>query len=238
DKPVILRVVSKILAGESGDVSLQRGEAVRIMTGAPIPPACTAVIRQEDTDYGQVNVQINRPVTAYQNYCHAGEDYKEGQILVEKGSRLFPEHLGIIASTGKHEVEVRKKLTVGLLSTGAELTEPGESLEQGQIYNSGQYLIGARIKELGCKLVRLKAFGDDARRTAQEIDQAFDSCDLIVTTGGVSVGEKDIMHPVNEILATEKLFWGIDLKPGTPALASLHKGKLLLGLSGNPNAAG
>lgn len=238
DKPVVLEVVASVYAGDDGLVEVREGQAVRIMTGAPIPTDCDAVIRQEDTDYGAHKVKIYSPVEAYRNYCFEGEDYKAGEILVEKGSILTAERIGIIASTGKDCIHVRKKLRVGVLTTGAELVCPGEDLKSGEIFNSNQYSLAARLSELGCEPVILRHVGDDLDIAVEEIRLKFDAVDVIISTGGVSVGQRDILHDVHAKLKATKLFWKLNMKPGSPALASIYKGKLFLSLSGNPMACG
>lgn len=233
-----LNVIGKVFAGDAGRIKVSAGQAVRIMTGAPIPADCDAVIRQEDTDYGETIVEVRKPLKSYQNYCYIGEDYTSGQLLVEKGSILSPEHIGIISSTGRGTIQVKKRLRVGVLSTGDELMSPGETLKPGKIYNSNLFfMLVARLQELGCEPIILQDHGDNTPLTVNEIKQNIDEIDVLVTTGAVSVGIKDIMHEVVDLLNAEVLFWKVNLKPGTPVLASLYKGKLLLSLSGNPTAA-
>lgn len=234
---VKLEVVGCAYAGCGESIEVGRGQAVRIMTGAPIPKSCDAVIRQEDTDYGEDFVQVNKRLKPYQNYCFEGEDYKKDQILVEKGSILTPELIGIIASTGMSHVRVKGRLKIGVLSTGDELLCPGQNLEYGKIYNSNMYMLLSRLKELGCIPYVLGPVGDHVQSTVDIIERKMPELDLIITTGGVSVGAKDIMHPVIEALEAERLFWKIGLKPGTPALASVYMRKLIISLSGNPSAA-
>ena len=238
EAPVELRVVGRTFAGDYYSDPVACGQAVRIMTGAPIPSGCDGVIRQEDTDCGEERVKIYTDLKAYKNYCFEGEDYKVGEILVEKGSILTPERIGIIASTGRAHVLVGKKMRVGILATGAELIDPGQGLKPGKIYNSNAYALYSRLIELGCQPELLDPVGDDLEATVNEIRLKFDGLDVILTTGGVSVGLKDIMPHVHEKLGAKKLFWKLKLKPGSPALASIYKGKLLLSLSGNPMASG
>lgn len=238
EEPCKLKVVGTLYAGDSHKVCLGKGQAVRIMTGAPIPDQCDLVIKQEDTDYGEQEVAIFKGQEAFKNFCFSGEDYKSGDILVEKGSILNSESIGIIGSTGHSTVRVRKKLKVGLLSTGAELVGPGGLLSHGQIYNSNLYALSARLIELGCDPVVLEHSGDCIQSTLEEIRLKFDGLDVMISTGGVSVGQRDIMHEVHSKLHAKRLFWKLKLKPGSPVLASIYKGKLFLSLSGNPMAAG
>lgn len=237
EQPKKLRVVAEVLAGDYSQRILRSGEAIRIMTGAPMPEGSNAVIRQEDTDEGEETVAIYKGVKPYSNFCYVGEDYKIGDALLYKGQILSAYHIGLLASAGMEKVKVIRKPRIGLLSTGDELKDPGEKLTPGKIYNSNLYTLGVRLKELGCEPLILGTTGDDVNTTIKLIKKYMDEVDMFLTTGGVSVGKKDIMHPVVEGLRAKRLFWRLKLKPGTPALASAYHGKVILSLSGNPSAA-
>lgn len=237
EQPITLKVVDEVHAGFVSHYELQKGEAIRIMTGAPMPKGSNCVIRQEDTDYGVEAVELYKEVKPFANYCYAGEDYKAGSTLCEAGEILTAYHLGLLASAGLTTVAVVKKPRIGLLSTGDELAEPGAILQEGKIYNSSLYTLGIRLKQLGCEPVILGNTGDSVEDTCNIIRDNYDKVDLFITTGGVSVGKKDIMHPVLESLQAKRLFWRLKLKPGTPALAGMFEDKMLLCLSGNPSAA-
>ncbi|QUI24523.1 molybdopterin molybdotransferase MoeA [Vallitalea pronyensis] len=236
-QPVRLQVVDEAYAGRPSKRKLLRGEAIRIMTGAVIPQGANAVIRQEDTTDIGGYVQIHQPVMPNTNICYAGEDYLEDQLLIEKGQLLNAYHIGVLASAGYEKVWVICKPKIGILSTGDELIQPIENLSYGKIYNSNQYTIGARLKALGCQLICLTCYGDDMSKVVNVIKENSHKFDALVTTGGVSVGKKDIIHDVIKRLGAEQLFWRINIKPGSPAMASKYRGKLMLSLSGNPSAA-
>jgi molybdopterin molybdotransferase len=237
EAPVELTVIDEVCAGHVSDRQLESGQAIRIMTGGPMPKGSNGVIKQEDTDEGMTTVKIYKGIKAGQNYCYAGEDYKTDEVLLRAGECLSAYHIGLLASNGITEVPVKRKLRVGLMSTGDELLEPGTPLEAGKIYNSNLYTLKARLIELGCEPVVMGTIHDDVNRGMTLIDDIIDAIDMVVTTGGVSVGKMDIMHPIFEGLGVDRLFWRLQLKPGTPALAGLYEDKLILALSGNPSAA-
>lgn len=237
EAPVILEVIDEICAGHVSKKGLEKGHCSRIMTGGAMPAGSNGVIKQEDTNEGALTVEIYKGIKANQNYCYAGEDYKTGEILLKAGERLSAYHIGLLASNGITEVRVKSKLKVGLMSTGDELIEPGHPLTEGKIYNSNLYTLQARLIELGCEAIVIGTIQDDVEKGMALIKEYTDQVDLIVTTGGVSVGKMDIMHPIFEALKVSRLFWRLKLKPGTPALAGLYNETLLLCLSGNPSAA-
>ena len=232
--PVRLKVAGEIPAGSSQTFS---GQAVRIMTGARIPDGFDAVIRQEDTDYGEDVVEIRARVKPFDNYVPIGEDIKQGELVIKKGTRLGAVHLGILASLGIQEVQVLRPMKVGILSTGSELALPGMPLAPGQIYASNGLVLAGRLQELGCQVVFNEMAADETEAIAGTIRGRIHEVDVLITTGGVSVGKKDLMPEVTHSLEASRLFWKVRMRPGTPALASLYEGRMMLSLSGNPYAA-
>ncbi len=237
EQPVTLSVVGKICAGEVYSGHLQPGEAVRIMTGAPIPDGANTVIRQEDTDLGMAQVQIYKGSSPWQNYCPQGEDYCKGDVLLRRGSVLNGFSIAMLASLGMAEVEVFRSPRVAVISTGDEIIQPGAPMAPGKIYDSNRFLVCARLQELGTAPAFSCHCGDEAAEVAEQIRAISGEMDVIVTTGGVSVGEKDIMHAVVDLLGAEQLFWWVALKPGAPTLAMVYQGTLIICLSGNPYGA-
>lgn len=235
--PVVLTVVDEVCAGHISCKQLEEGQAVRIMTGGKMPKGSNAVVRQEDTDLSMDEVKVFKRVDPYKNYCYTGEDYKFGVKLMEEGDKLTAYHIGLLASNGIAEVGVKRPLKIGLLSTGDELMEPTESLKDGKIYNSNLYTLSARLIELGCEPLIMGTIQDNVELGVKFIRETVPKVDMIITTGGVSVGKMDIMHPIIEELRANRLFWKITIKPGSPAIASVFNGKLILSLSGNPSAA-
>lgn len=237
ENPVELEVVGKLFAGDACDLVLKPNQAIRIMTGAMIPKGANCVIRQEDTDYGTAVVKIYKPLKAYQNYIYSGEDFKKGTKLIAEGEKLNFVHLALLASMGYPAITVYHQPKVAVLVTGEELYPPGLPLNQGKIYNSNLFFIAGRLKELSVNPVYLQQCGDDVEIVTQKMKQALNVADFVITTGGVSVGEKDIFHDVLPKLGVDRKFWKVNLKPGTPAMFSTYENKPILNLSGNPFAA-
>ena len=165
-----------------------------------------------------------------------GEDYHAGDILVKEGTRLDYISIGILASGGKKLVKVRKIPRISLITTGNELIEPGEPMNCGKIYNTNQYLIRSRLREWGisCRTIQI---ADDAASVERAILSELEQSDGVITTGGVSVGEKDILNEVLPKISDRILFGGLEVKPGSPSKCAIVNGKPLLALSGNPFAA-
>ena len=243
ENPVSLRVVDTVYAGGWSEAKVGAGEAVRLMTGAPIPSGCDCVLRQEDTDLGTETVRIYKALKPNDNYCFAGEDFRRGDVLLSAGTRLIGNAMGILASAGllrgDETLLVRPRLRAALLCTGDELVPNSvRPLPRGKIYSSNEAVLASRLTELGVELTSVRgAFGDDGAALAAAIRTAAASADLIITTGGVSVGAKDILHETLPLLGAERVFAGVQLKPGSPLMFSLLSGKPILSLSGNPFAA-
>lgn len=232
-----LNVVDVIYAGGDSKRTIKKGEAIRIMTGAKMPKGANCVIRQEQTNYGEDKVEIYKELSEYDNYCFAGEDIKEGDLLIKKGELLTYVHIGILSSMGITKIKVKSKPRIALLVTGDEVGIPGEPLKEGKIYDSNLHLLYSRLNEFGLKPVIYEIIGDSGEKVSKRICEIADNVDLIITTGGVSVGQKDILHDALPLIGAKRLFWKVNLKPGTPAMYSLYKNKPILSLSGNPFAA-
>ncbi len=237
ENPAVLHVIGRIYAGYVFDGIVGEGQAVRLMTGAPIPEGADAIIRQEDTFAENDTVQIYVSSEPYQNYCFQGEDYKAGTVLLPKDSRLDAGKITVLSSLGKTEAVVYRKPSVAVISTGDEVLVPGQPWSPGKIYDSNRAYICARLTEAGNPPVISMHAADEARKVADEIRKAAQQADFVITTGGVSVGEKDILHDVVKLLDAEQLFWKVRIKPGSPTLAFVCEGTLVLCLSGNPFGA-
>ena len=235
EHPAVLEVVDTVYAGDEANIPVNPGQAVRIMTGAMLPPGCDCVVPQEDTDQGSP-VKIFVSLSPYQNYVYRGTDYRKGSVLLKKGTRLDAAALGVLASAGLTEAEVCRRPRVGLLTTGDEVVSPGTPLPAGKIYGSNLMLLAARLAELGYETETAHQ-GDDPAAVAEAMKQLLKTCDVLITTGGVSVGDKDIFHQALPLLGAEQVFWRVNLKPGTPAMYSVYQDKPILSLSGNPFAA-
>ena len=246
DAPVILTVIGEQLAGEGlrffegfdEDSVGNEKTAVRIMTGARVPEGYDAVVRQEDTDYGEKIVTIFKGVKSYTNYCKVGEDVSEGDIVLKSGRMIGRIEAGVLASLGFAGIQVLRRIRVDIISTGTELKEPGSPLGEYDIYSSISYMINAALDDKGFS-VNSSIVGDDPELIRKEINAAINerSADIIITTGGVSVGKKDLLPEVLDSLGARRVFDHVNVKPGTPTMGSFIGDKVVLSLSGNPYAA-
>ena len=237
ERPVMLKVAQYIFSGETPSGPLAPGEAARIMTGAMLPAGADCVIRQEETKSDTGKVFISRQMNLHDNYCFEGEDIKKGDVLIERGVQLNFVHIGILAGQGIEKLKVFPRPRIGLLATGDELLPAGTPLVPGKIYNSNLALLTARLTELGVNVETAPCEGDTPEKLALSVDSLMERCDMVITTGGVSVGEKDCMPKVPGLIGAQLLFHGLSMKPGSPALSLLKKGKIAVCLSGNPFAA-
>lgn len=237
ENPIELKIVDEIFAGMWPEIEIKHGEAVRIMTGAPIPVGADCVLKQEETERHGDLVKIFKEMKANENISFMGEDIKIGETLIKKGKRLDYADLGIMASSGISEVLVYKKPRVSIISTGDEVCDINSTLKPGKIYDSNLYSLSARIEELGYNVLSMEHVGDNILKIGEAIEKAFEKSDIVFTTGGASVGEKDLMQKVSESIGFEKLFWKIKIKPGSAVVCSKKEEKILISLSGNPNAA-
>jgi len=245
-----LKVTQRIPAGQHGH-ALNSGEAARIFTGAPIPPGANAVVMQEDTQVASTeNAQADVPVIVVNSapalgqwIRRSGEDVTLGSVVMQKGTRLDPAGLGLAASIGLAQLEVTRKPRVALFSTGDELVMPGavapENMRPGAIYNSNRFFLRALLVRLGCEVTDLGIVPDKFESTLAVLRDAASHHDLVLTSGGVSVGEEDHVKPAVEVLGGLNL-WQISMKPGKPfafgflkSQASDHSAHFM-GLPGNP----
>ncbi len=237
DNGIKLKVIHELYAGSYTDMEVTQGTAVRIMTGAPIPKGANCVIRQEDIVSKDGFVEIFNKLSPWQNVCFQGEDVKKDQLVLKKGTILKHNEIGILASIGCKNVSVYTKPKIGILSTGDELLSIEDQLSPGKIYNSTLYCLCARLKELHCEPIDMGIAGDDTSNLAKKIKDALDKSDILITTGGVSVGKKDLIKDVMRDLGADLLFWKVAIKPGSPIFCSSLNNKLVISLSGNPAAA-
>jgi molybdopterin molybdotransferase len=232
--PQTLAISQRIAAGQSGEALLP-GTVARIFTGAPVPPGADAVIMQEETAASDNQLECLEPVVVGQNIRRRGEDILAGTEIAAAGHRLSAADLGVLASVGFASVTVVRRPRVAVISTGDELREPGESLEPGQIYNSNRYQLRGLLQALGVQCIDLGIVQDDAQATRVALRQAADEADLIITTGGVSVGEED--HVRSQVAALGELkLWKLAIKPGKPLAYGRVGQTPIIGLPGNPGA--
>ena len=234
--PVTLPVVMKLYAGDAPDTPLPAGCAARIMTGAPLPAGADCVLMQELTDGGEERVQLYAKLAPNANVVFRGEDIAAGVPIAEAGTTLTPAHIGVLAGQGIAEAEIYRTLTVGVLATGSELLTPGEAWQPGKIYDANGAQNAARLRQLGFSVVQ-RHCSDDPETIAAEMKDLLEHCDAVITSGGVSVGQKDYLPAVLEMLQAETIFAGVAQKPGSPMIAARVGGRLVFCLSGNPFAA-
>jgi molybdopterin molybdotransferase len=234
DKP--LNVQSTLTAGMQANIELKVGSAIKIMTGAPIPSGADAVVMVENTRNTEAGVVITQQPTAGENIRRKAGDIAPNQQLVSKGTRLAPQHLMLLASQGMSEIEVFKKVKVGLVATGSELVQPGASLSTAQIYESNRIGVQALLSEYDVDIVDFGIVKDDKDDLRSLFTKASDSVDIMVSSGGVSVGDADF---VKEIIASLGFidFWKVAIKPGKPFALGKINTTLFCGLPGNPVSA-
>lgn len=228
----ILPVSQRIAAGETG-VPLKPGTAARIFTGAPIPEAANAVIMQEQVELENDQIRFQRNLEAGNNIRPQGNDIQAGQTILQKGNRLRAQDIGLAASVGLETLPVFEKLRVGMFFTGDELVEPGQPLAPGQIYDSNRYTLYGLLKSLGCEIVDLGLVGDTLEATKEAMLEVSSKADLVVTCGGVSVGEEDYVRIAIEQLG-DLFLWRLRIKPGKPLAFGQINNTSFIGLPGNP----
>ena len=231
-----LRVALDIPAGTVAERPLERGEAARIMTGAPLPEGADAVVPVENTEERDGVVTATRPVTAAANVRRAGEDVRRGAALLPAGAALGAAEIGLLVSAGVEAVRVRRRPRVAILATGSELVPPGEPLGRGQIRNSNSFTAYAQVIAAGGEPVLLGIARDDPEETRELIARALRE-DAVVTSGGVSIGDYDFVKTVQEGLGVERRFWKVRTKPGKPMFFGVRGETLVFGVPGNPVAA-
>jgi molybdopterin molybdotransferase len=232
---VAMPVSQRIPAGLVGDPLLP-GTAARIFTGAFIPAGADTVVAQEDCEQGDGVVTVNVTARKRQHIRPCGQDISSGQLLLAAGHRLQAADLGLLASLGVSRVAVSAPIKVALMSTGDELREPGDSLELGQIYNSNRPMLAAMLRALGCEVIDLGIVADDPGVTKAALLQARDSADVVISSGGVSVGEEDHVKAQVEALGEVRL-WRLAIKPGKPLAYGRLGSVPFFGLPGNPVSA-
>ena len=227
-----LPLTQRIAAGDAESV-LAPGNAARIFTGAPIPDGADAVIMQEQVEADAESIRFEQQPPAGQNIRPRGNDIQAGTTILTRGQRLRPQDIGLAASVGLSTLPVHAPLRVGIFFTGDELIEPGQALASGKIYDSNRYTLHGLLEAMGCDIVDLGLVGDTLEATRQAMLEAAGKADLVVTTGGVSVGEEDHVRIAIEQLGELRL-WRLGIKPGKPLAYGRIEGTAFMGLPGNP----
>lgn len=231
-----LEVSQRIPAGHSPE-PLQKGTAARIFTGASIPDGADCVVMQEHTELtgNGASVTFLQNVRAGQNIRPKGQDIEAGQTILHKGQNLSPQRLGLAASTGCANVQVYRPLKVAYFSTGDELVEPGEPIQSGQIYNSNRYLLNGLLSSLKFEGIDLGVIPDNLEATKAALQNAAEQADVVISTGGASVGEEDYIQSAINALGKVDL-WRVAIKPGKPFMFGKIGKTPVIGLPGNPGA--
>ena len=231
-----LFVSGNIPAGKERTTPVAAGEAVRIMTGAPIPRGCDTVVPIENVETIGDTIRLLGEVRPGTHIRKRGEDVRAGQRAIAANSPLRPQEIGMLASLGKSSVRVYRRPRVGVLATGDELLEIGSPPAPGKIINSNSYSIAAQVVESGGDPVMLGIAEDEMERTCDRIREGIRG-DLLITTGGVSVGDRDCVKEAIVVLGGEIKFWKVHMKPGKPVAFAILEGKPVFALPGNPAAA-
>lgn len=228
----VLPVSARVPAGQA-PAAIEPGTAVRIFTGSEIPHGADAVVMQERVETTGAGIVIQAEVSDGQNIRRRGQDLRAGDLALARGRRIRPQEMGVLASMGAARVPVLRRLKVAILTTGDELVEPGTALQPGQIYNSNRFTLLGLLAETGCEVVLCETLRDTRDATRSTLERAAAEADLIVTSGGVSVGEEDHVRVVLEESGGLSL-WRLAIKPGKPLAFGDIDGTPVLGLPGNP----
>ena len=238
NKPATLKVTGVVNIGEEPNVKVGKGEAVEIVTGAVIPDGADAVVMVEDTEREDDQLHVYGAVTVNENVMKKGSDIKKDQTVLRKGQVLGSSEIGVIAALGLTKVKVLKIPMVAVLSTGGEVTEPGKELPAGKIYDINAYSISAAVIESGGKPVYFGVVPDDKAALSKALQTAVASADMVITSGGVSVGPRDYTPQIVDSLGKPGLVvYGIALKPGKPTTVAFIGEKPVFALPGHPTSA-
>jgi molybdopterin molybdotransferase len=233
DLPGTLPVVERIAAGRPASRPLSAGQAMAISTGGVVPQGADAVIPVEYVDEHDNGMSTAASVASGDNVRPLAGDVAAGEVVVEAGIRLRPSHVGALAAAGVATVRCARRPRAAVLATGTELRLPGEGLEPGQIYESNSLILAAQLTEAGAEVEVLPRVADDAEAIRDALVHGL-ACDLLVTSGGVSVGPHDLVRGLLDELGAPEVFWGVAVKPGKPVTFRVRDRTLVFGLPGNP----
>ncbi len=237
-KPAKLVSLGMVSVGEQPKICIEKGETAEIVTGAPVPEGADAIVMVEDTDKRDAELCVFRVVTRDENVMKRGSDIKKGETVLKVGRVLGASEIGVLAAIGLTRVKVFKVPVVAVLSTGAEVAEPGKELPAGKIYDINAYSLSTAVRESGGKPVFLGVVADDKDKLSKALKRALTSADMVLTSGGVSVGPKDYMPQIVNSLGEPGVFIsGIAVKPGKPTTVALMGKKPVFSLPGHPTSA-
>ena len=234
----IFKVVDEAPAGRPAQKEVGEGEAIKIFTGGVVPRGADAVVMVENTSGWGEEFELKKAAKADQNLRGAGEDVREGDLILRAGTEVGAPEIALAATQGYGELSVYRKPEVVILSTGSELVEPGtRALSPGEIFDSNSFALLAQALEAGADASRMVAASDDADALRAAMEEALTSADVVVTSGGVSVGQRDLVKSTLLELGVEQVFWGVKLKPGKPVFFGTRGDARFFGLPGNPVSA-
>jgi len=235
DRPIALQLAGKVNVGEAPKVRVEKNTTVEIVTGAPIPEGADAAVMIEHTEQKDKTILIREPVSIGENVMKAGSDIRKGETVLTKGTVLSPYEVGVLAAIGLARVEVYKRPRVAIFSTGAEVTEPGKPLTTGKIFDINAYALSAAVTECGGEPLNMGIIQDETKTMKTAFKKALTIADIVVTSGGVSVGPTDIIPKVLDLQGKPGvIIYGIAIKPGKPTTIAVVNGKPVLSLPGHP----
>ena len=236
--PISLNCIGVVPAGTIPNKKLRKGECMRIFTGSSIPDGCNAVIMQEDCIYDDdKSIICNTSIKAWENIRIKGEDIRKGKNLIRKGERINTGAIALLNATGHKDIHVGRQPSVGLIATGSELIEPPHKLNSGEIYESNRTMLASMISQANGIPKIYPIVKDNLKKTIYALKSAFSENDIVITSGGASVGDHDYIKPALEQMGGSISFWKISIKPGKPFMLGHAKGKTLFALPGNPASA-
>ena len=223
-----------IPAGRIPKSTVNPGFCMPIMTGAPLPEGADSVVKKEDTQRDAGSVMVFREIEKGENVRYRGEDIKKGSTVFRKGDRINPGTIGVLASLGNSEIMVYRPPIIGVLATGDELIGVDEKLITGKVRDSNSYSLSAQVKEMGIEYRRFGTAPDDEALLLKKIKEALGECDILLLSGGISVGDYDLVKDTLESIGAKLLFWRVNQKPGKPLAFFEYGNKYIFGLPGNP----
>lgn len=238
DRPIQLKVSGAVAVGEKPKINVDNGEAAEIVTGAPVPNGADAIIMLEDTERKDEQLYVYSAAVKGESIMKAGADIKKGEKVLNRKQQLASRQIGALAAIGLSKVKVYSRPRVSIISTGAEVAKLGRKLPAGKVYDVNAYSLSTAVQESGGFPVYLGVFPDDFEKTQHALAKALTSTDVVITSGGVSIGPKDVMPKVLDSLGKPGIIvWGIAIKPGKPTTVASVDGKLIFSLPGHPTSA-
>jgi molybdenum cofactor synthesis domain-containing protein len=238
DKPVTLKLCGEIRIGEPPKITIQKGETAQIVTGAPIPEGTDSVVMVEYTVQNGANILIHSAVGKGENVMKAGSDIRRGELVLKRGTMLSSHGIGVLAAIGKAKVEVFKRPKVAIFSTGAEIVEPGEPLSPGKIFDINAHALSAAVAECGGEPMNMGIVQDESEPMEAALKKALSKADVVITSGGVSVGPTDIIPKVlGKLGSPGVIVYGIAVRPGKPTAIAVVGDKPVFSLPGHPTSA-